>query len=52
MDGTFLTPGCQCTNECECPCWQMLGMDNGADWKCGMCGCDKANETHIEREQQ
>ena len=39
IDGTGVTPGsegCQCSNECEFPCWQRLGMAPA----CEACGCD------------
>lgn len=38
VDGTGITPGtegCCCTNACEMPCWQRLGIAPA----CGVCGC-------------
>lgn len=35
-DGKINTPGCTCPNECEFPCWQRIGLDDG---RCP-CGCD------------
>ena len=39
LDGTGITPGsekCQCSEECEFPCWQRIGIASA----CVACGCD------------
>lgn len=30
------TENCRCTNECEFPCWQRIGL---TDQMCVTCGC-------------
>lgn len=43
VDGTGITPGserCQCTSECEFPCWQRIGWAPA----CSPCGCPPFQE--------
>lgn len=51
VDGPGITPGaenCKCGPDCECPCWQMLGLTD--DPVCGVCGCSPAPATEGSRD--
>jgi hypothetical protein len=49
VDGTGITPGtekCQCTIECEFPCWQRLGIAPA----CEACECPPLPKENDEQE--
>jgi hypothetical protein len=39
-------PGCQCGPDCECPCWQMVGLAPEREDRCRECGCDQTEEAN------
>lgn len=36
----------QCGPDCECPCWQMVGLAPEGEDRCRDCGCDQTEETN------